>query len=110
MECLPRSIPLVSRCGDDLLPIDPKAVATYLLDKDQKLSDGVMCMVNALSYLTSGPGGEWLERFPEKDFTSAQRDTVDHVCKMLEHLDRGGIACPKFEESSTCGANGGLSC
>lgn len=53
MECLPRSIPLVSRCGDDLLPIDPKAVATYLLDKDQKLSDGVMCMVNALSYLTS---------------------------------------------------------
>ena len=37
--------------GDDLLPIDPKEVATYLLDKGEAIADGVNGMINAVNYL-----------------------------------------------------------
>eukprot|EP00435_Cladocopium_sp_Y103_P025243 s2315_g6.t1 len=87
--------------GDDLLPIDPKAVAHYLSDKDQKISGAVMLMVNTLNYLTLCPGGEGApEEFVSRPLSVAQQGTVEHLCTMLEHLEGSGLKCPGLEESS----------
>eukprot|EP00435_Cladocopium_sp_Y103_P010071 s5114_g2.t1 len=87
--------------GDDLLPIDPKAVATYLLDKGHKISDSVSLIVNSLNYLTLCPGGdECPKAFPDRPLSVAQQATVDHLCAAVEHVEALGLKCPGFEEAS----------
>eukprot|EP00435_Cladocopium_sp_Y103_P069634 s456_g33.t1 len=87
--------------GDDLLPIDPKAVIQYLSDKDEKFSKAVLLMVNTLNYLTLCPGGEEPpEEFPSRPLSVAQQGTVEHLCTMVEHLENSGLKCPGLEESS----------
>eukprot|EP00435_Cladocopium_sp_Y103_P063900 s82_g25.t1 len=87
--------------GDDLLPIDPKAVVKYLSDKEEKISQSVLFMVNTLNYLTLCPGGEQApEEFPDRPLSVAQQGTVEHLCTMVEHLENSGVKCPGLEEAS----------
>ena len=66
--------------SDDLFPIDPSSVATYLLDKGQWIADGVALMVTSLNFLALAPGYQSLpEVIPSRNLTSAQKASVDHM-------------------------------
>lgn len=76
--------------GDDLLPIDPKEVASYLLDESAAVSDAVTGLVNSLNYLALCPGNGLVpEEISDRPLTVPQARAVDHMCKMVKHAEEG---------------------
>lgn len=68
--------------GDDLLPINPVAVVSYLQAKGPKIAQAVACMVNAFNYLAKAQcQGGWTELSSPKELTRAQKLTVDKLCR-----------------------------
>ena len=85
--------------GDDLLPIDPCSVATFLMDKPGKVANMVACMVVALNHLshTQSQGG-WEGPFTGRKLTSAQEEVVTHLCEAAVTLESSGFRCKKTED------------
>ena len=84
--------------GEDLLPIDPKEVATYLLDKGGAIADGVNCMVNAVNYLALCAGHAPVpEKLKDQPWTRAHKVRVDHFCELLEHLEESDEKVSSYE-------------
>ena len=95
--------PLTSKLfrGNDLLPIDPKEVASYLLDDGQVIVDSVQGMVTVLSYLALCSGNAPVpEELPDRPLTKPQERVVDHLRKAVSYLEESGQVVRSFEESS----------
>ena len=74
--------------GDDLFPMDPKAVADFLGDHEWTVTDSVLGMVTALNFLASPEGkGGWLGGFSPRSLTQAQKFTVAHLVDHLLDLE-----------------------
>lgn len=86
--------------GDDLLPIDPKEVATYLLDKSAAIADGVNGMINAVNYLAlCGGHAPVPEKLNARPLAQVQERVVDNCCALLEHLEESGEKVACFDEA-----------
>ena len=87
--------------SDDLLPLDPKAVETYLEGRGHSIIDGTLVMVNTLNSLaqTQGQGG-WTEARRTKGLTKAQKMTVEHLVESLVYLEDSGLKCGEFKPTA----------
>ena len=83
--------------GDDLLPIEPKEVASYLLDDGQVIADSVQGMVAALNYLALCSGNAPVpEELPDRPLTKPQERVVDHLRKAVSYLEESGQVVRSF--------------
>ena len=85
--------------GDDLLPIDPKEVASYLLDDGQVVADTVQGMVTVLNYLCAVAMRPFL-KLPDRPLTKPQERVGDHLRKAVSYLEESGQGVRSFEETT----------
>ena len=83
--------------SDDLLPIDLREVATYLLDEGSTVANSVACVLNTLNYLALCSGHAPVPTvMPERPLTNPQKQVIDHVRQALSHLENSGEQVAPF--------------
>ena len=83
--------------SDDLLPIDLREVATYLLDEGSTVANSVASVLNTLNYLALCSGHAPVPTvMPERPLTNPQKQVIDHVRQALSHLENSGEQVAPF--------------
>eukprot|EP00438_Fugacium_kawagutii_P029930 Skav232676 [mRNA] locus=scaffold698:314890:318958:+ [translate_table: standard] len=95
---MPPEDPSSTQRGDDLFPINVKAVGE-LLQRESTVLAGATCLaVTSLNCLAVGGLPDRVP-FPPEKLTQAQLLTVEHVAHAMRELDTFGVKCEGFTAS-----------